>query len=450
MPQLSDARNRSRVSLARPGVIKPGSERLLDWRRTMAKRPGVIVVGGGLAGLACANALLEARVDAHVLEAAEAPGGRVRTDSYEGFLLDRGFQVYLTAYPEGQRVLDLQALSLHRFIPGAKVWRGGRLHTVADPLRHPVAAVSHLFDAVGGLADKLRVLELRQHATSGELEDVWQRPQQDSLRFLRDLGFSDEMLDAFLRPFFGGIFLERQLTTSSRMLEFVFRMFSQGHAAVPERGMEAIPAQLAAKLPSGALRMRVRVAEVWGHRVRLSDGEMLHSDAVVVATDPGTAASLLVGMPSPVMNPATCLYFAAPEPPVEGPWLTLNGDGQGPVNSVAVMSEVSPAYAPQGQSLVSVSVVDDDGDAESLEARVRAQLAEWFGAAVPAWRHLRTYAIAQALPAQPPAVLGEPHRPVRLSAGLYVCGDHRENASINGALMSGRRAAEAVLQDLGR
>ncbi|WP_208722924.1 NAD(P)/FAD-dependent oxidoreductase [Corallococcus llansteffanensis] len=416
----------------------------------MAK-PGVIVVGGGLAGLACARALIESRVDAVVLEAGDAPGGRVRTDVHEGFLLDRGFQVYLTAYPEGRRVLDLKALSPRRFIPGAKVWRGGRLHTVADPLRRPVEAVSHVFEPVGSLLDKLRVLELRQHATSGELTDLWQRPQQESQRFLLDLGFSEEMIDVFLRPFFGGIFLERELTTSSRMLEFVFRMFSRGHAVVPERGMGAIPEQLALKLPSGALRMKVRVAEAWGHRVRLSDGEMLHADAVVVATDPGTAASLLVGMPAPRMNSVTCLYFAAPEPPVEGPWLVLDGEGRGPVNNVAVMSEVSPAYAPKGQALVSVSVVGEAGAAAGLEARVREQLTEWFGAAaVSAWRHLRTYVLPEALPAQPPSALVEPHRAVRLAAGLYVCGDHRENASVDGALTSGRRAAEAVLLDLGR
>ncbi|WP_199728776.1 NAD(P)/FAD-dependent oxidoreductase [Corallococcus sp. CA053C] len=415
----------------------------------MAK-PGVIVVGGGLAGLACAKALTEARVGAIVLEAGDAPGGRVRTDVHEGFLLDRGFQVYLTAYPEGRRVLDLKALSPRRFIPGAKVWRGGRLHTLADPLRRPVEAVSHVFAPVGGLLDKLRVLELRQLATSGELADLWQRPQQESQRFLGDLGFSEEMINAFLRPFFGGIFLERELTTSSRMLEFVFRMFSQGETVVPERGMGAIPEQLALKLPSGALRMKVRVAEAWGHRVRLADGEMLHADAVVVATDPATATSLLVGMPAPRMNRVTSLYFAAPEPPVEGPWLVLDGEGQGPVNNVAVMSEVSPAYAPKGQALVSVSVVGEASDAAGLEARVRGQLTEWFGTAVSAWRHLRTYVLPEALPAQPPSALVEPHRAVRLAAGLYVCGDHRENASIDGALTSGRRAAEAVLMDLGR
>jgi phytoene dehydrogenase-like protein len=170
-------------------------------------------------------------------------------------------------------------------------------------------------------------------------------------------------------------------------------------------------------------------------------------DAVVVATDAPVAEELLPGMPPRKMNAVTCLYFAALEPPVRGPYLVLNGEGRGPVNNLAVMSEVAPEYAPPGQALVSVSVVEQAGDAETLEARVREQLTEWFGAVVTKWRHLRTYALARALPAQPPESFSEPHRQVRLSPGLYVCGDYRENGSIEGAMVSGRRAAEALLRD---
>jgi hypothetical protein len=143
----------------------------------------------------------------------------------------------------------------------------------------------------------------------------------------------------------------------------------------------------------------------------------------------------------------TCLYFAAPEPPVRGPWLVLNGDAVGPVNNLAVLSEVAPEYAPAGQALISVSVLGEFPAAEVLESRVREQLRGWFGGAVDGWRHLRTYVIPHALPAMTAEVLAEPHRPVRLSPGLYVCGDHRDNASIDGALVSGRRAAEALLAD---
>jgi phytoene dehydrogenase-like protein len=420
------------------------------WEGAHVSNPDVIVVGGGLAGLACARALVAGRVRVLLLEGGDAPGGRVRTDAHEGFLLDRGFQVYLTAYPEGRRALDLRALGLRRFTPGAKVWRGGRLHTVADPLRRPGEALAHLFGGPGTFGDKLRVLELRQLALSGELDDMWHRPQRTSLRYLEELGFTEGMREGFLRPFFAGIFLERELDTSSRFLEFVFRMFATGDTVVPEQGMSAIPEQLAAGLPSGALRMRAPVAEAWGHRVRLADGETIGAKAVVVATDPASAAGLLPGLVAPRMNRVTCLYFAAPEPPVSGPWLVLNGEGRGVVNNVAVMSEVSPAYAPAGQALVCVSVLGEAPEAGALEARVREELTGWFGAAVSAWRHLRTYIIPRALPAQVPAALEPPRRPVRLSPGLYVCGDHRDNASIDGALGSGRRAAEAVLLDLGR
>jgi phytoene dehydrogenase-like protein len=411
--------------------------------------PDVIVVGAGLAGLTCARVLQQSRVKAWVLEASDGVGGRVRTDTVDGFLLDRGFQVFLEAYPEPQRWLDYKALDFQRFFPGALVWREGALHHVADPLRRPLQAAAHAFNKVGSFWDKLHVLDLRRQALSGTVEDVFHRPQKTSLKYLRDVGFSEEMVEAFFRPFFGGVFLEKELRTSSRMLEFVFRMFATGPIAVPARGMGALAAQLAAKLPSGALRTNVPVEEVWGHRVRLASGETVEASAVVVATDAPAAEELLLGMPPRKMNAVTSLYFAAPEPPVRGPYLMLNGEGTGPVNNLAVMSEVAPSYAPEGQALVSVSVLETADDSEALEARVREQLSGWFGEAVAKWRHLRTYAIAHALPTQTPEMLEEPHRRVRLSPGLYACGDYRENGSIEGAMVSGRRAAEALLRDRG-
>lgn len=414
------------------------------------RNPEVIVVGAGLAGLACARVLSQERVRVRVLEASDGVGGRVRTDAVEGFLLDRGFQVFLSAYPEASAVLDTRALGLHRFVPGAKVWRGGRLHTLVDPWRRPLQAVAHVLNPVGTLVDKLNMAELRQQALAGTVEDVWHRPQCTALEYLRRLEFSEGMIDAFFRPFLGGVFLERELETSSRFLEFVFRMFATGDVGVPERGMGALAEQLREGLPLNTVRLNAPVSDVWGHRVRLASGETMTASAVVVATDAPSAEGLLLGMPLPETRRATCLYFAAPEPPVKGPWLVLNGEGEGPVNHLAVMSEVAPSYAPEGQALVSVSVLGEVRAPEPLEARVREQLTGWFGDAVAGWRHLRTYEIEHALPAMTTRALVEPHRPVRLSPGLYVCGDHRDSASIEGALVSGRRAAEALLLDLGK
>ena len=410
-------------------------------------RPEVIVVGAGLAGLTCARLLHQAKVKVRVLEASDGVGGRARTDRVEGFLLDRGFQVFLMAYPEPARWLDYAALDFRRFFPGAKVWREGGLHLVADPFRRPLQAAAHVLNPVGSFMDKLHVLDLRQQSLAGSVEDVFHRAQRSSRRYLADVGFSDGMVEAFWRPFFGGIFLEKELSTSSRVLEFVFRMFATGATVVPARGMGALAEQLAAKLPAGTVRLGTAVEEVGGHRVRLASGQSETCDAVVVATDAPAAEGLLPGMPPRAMNAVTCLYFAAERPPVRGPYLVLNGEGRGPVNNVAVMSEVSPAYAPEGQALVSVSVVGPVEAPETLEARVREQLTEWFGGEVAGWRHLRTYVLPHALPAQPPESFAEPHRRVRLSPGLYVCGDYRENGSIDGAMASGRRAAEAFLRD---
>ncbi|MET0402957.1 MAG: NAD(P)/FAD-dependent oxidoreductase, partial [Cystobacter sp.] len=380
-------------------------------------------------------------------EAGDGVGGRVRTDAVDGFLLDRGFQVFLTAYPEPQRWLDYRALGLRRFFPGARVWRGGRMHTVADPFRRPLQAALNAFNPVGSFTDKLHVLDLWKQAQAGEVEDVFLRPQKPSREYLRDVGFSDEMVEGFFQPFFGGIFLEKELRTSSRMLEFVFRMFAAGATVVPARGMGELTRQLAAKLPEGAVKVNTPVEEVFGHRVRLASGAREECDAVVVATDAPVAAELLTGMPPRRMNAVTCLYFAAPEPPVRGPFLVLNGDGRGPVNNLAVMSEVSPDYAPAGQALVSVSVLETAEGSAALEARVREQLTEWFGAGVKGWRHLRTYELPHALPAQSPEDWDVAHRRVRLSPGLYACGNYRENGSIDGAMASGRRAAETLLRD---
>ena len=400
----------------------------------------VMVVGGGLAGLSCGRALSQAGLRVRILEASDAAGGRVRTDRVDGFLLDRGFQVFLTAYPESRKVWDLPALDLRAFQPGARIFRGGRFHTVTDPWRQPLRALGSAFSPVGSLADKLKVARLRSRALRGSLDELFARPEETSQKRLVRLGFSAQMLESFFRPFFGGIFLEKELSTSSRMMEFVFRMMALGEVALPAGGMGRLSEALAAQLPPGALRLGAKVERVQPRSVTLDSGEVLRAGAVVVATEGPAAAKLLPSLPVAAGRPVICLYFAAPEPPVRGARLLLNGEGRGLVNNLAVLSEVAPGYAPAGQSLISVTVLAAQAPDES---RIRAELSAWFGASVAGWRHLRTYAIAHALPAQSPGELLPPAPP--LPDGLFVCGDHRQHGSIEGAIVSGQRAASAVL-----
>lgn len=407
--------------------------------------PDVLIVGAGVAGLCCARQLVERGLTPLLLEAGDAPGGRVRTDEVDGFRLDRGFQVLLTAYPEARRVLDYGALDLRRFHPGALIRKGGRLRKLSDPLRRPRDAFATLLAPVGGLRDKLRIAKLRRDSRKGSLEELLARPAVASRAALADRGFSGEMVRGFLAPFLGGIFLEGELATSSRMLEFVFRMFSEGAAALPARGMGEIPRQLAAGLPKGSIRTGVRVRSVGPDEVVLEDGETLSASAVVAAVEGPEASRLLGGIRDPGSRSVTCMQFAAPAAPVRGPWLVLDGEGSGPVNNLCVPSEVSPDYAPTGRALVSASILREGVG----EDEVRSQMRDWFGPEADAWEHLRTDRIRHALPARPAALAEDPADEPALPDGLFVAGDHRATPSLQGAMESGRLTADRVAVSLG-
>jgi phytoene dehydrogenase-like protein len=401
----------------------------------------VVVVGAGMAGLACATHLVRRGVDVVVLEGSDAVGGRVRTDVVDGFRLDRGFQVLLTSYPELPQVLDVAALDLRKFEPGALVRYEGRFHRVVDPWRRPFRALASVFSPIGSLADKRRIGALRGDVVDVGYDDLLARPETSAAAHLAARGFTPSAVDRFFRPFFGGVFLERALSTSSRLLEYLFRAFALGDATLPAQGMGAIPQQLAARLPAGCVRTGARVEAVAPGRATLSTGEPVGASAVVVATEAPEARGLL-HLDTPEMRGVTCLHFAADRDPVSEPVLVLNAEPGGVVNDLAVLSAVAPGYAPAGAALVSVTVLGSG--AVDVEA-VRAELGRWFGDEVRRWRLLRALPIPHALPTFLPPTT--PVRPAAVRPGLYVAGDHRATPSLQGALESGRRAAEAVLAD---
>jgi phytoene dehydrogenase-like protein len=379
-----------------------------------------------------------------VLEAEDAVGGRVRTDIVDGFQLDRGFQVFLTAYPTARAWLDYEQLQLRTFAAGSRVRCDGAMHEVSDPWREPGAWWATLRAPVGSLADKIRIATLRRAARRGSMAELWARPETTALAAMRAHGFSERMIERFLRPWFGGIFLDRELETSSRMLEFVFRMFAEGCAALPAAGMQAIPEQLAAGLPTGTVRLGARVARVETSAVFLESGERIAARHIVVATENAGAAALLPEVAVPRWRATTTIYFASARSPLGAPMLVLNGEGRGYVNNLVVLSDVAPSYAPAGQALVAASVLGEPAMEErALVERVREELCAWFGAEVVDWRWLRSYRLPRALPAR--MSLG-PMKPVAVRPGVWIAGDGRTSASIQGAMESGEAVAAEILR----
>ena len=423
-----------------------------------------VIVGAGLAGLSCAVRMEAANANIRLLEADDAPGGRIRTDLVDGFRLDRGFQLLLTGYPAAQEVLDLKALRLKNFSSGALVYHEGRFHHFADPFRGSLAATIRLaFDGIVPMKDKLLVAKLRSHVKKGTVADLFARDESTTREHLVAFGFSPLMIERFFEPFLSGIFLERELVTSSRFFEFLFRMFSSSEAAVPENGMEMIPRQLAVRLRADTLQVNTQVTRLRRERngfiVDTRDGKQIAARNVVLALPDPQVRQLLDGISGRAKlgkdqhwNRTTTFYYASHRTPIADPILILNGEGPkaGPLNNAVVMSQVSGSYAPAGAHLISASVVGQAPEAQSsmekLESEVREQLTKWFGLDVGRWEVIGGYPIAQALPLCRSALWQQ--AAVRLSDGVFVCGDYRELPSTQGALASGQRAAEAALRQL--
>ncbi len=403
----------------------------------------VVIVGAGLAGLAAASTIQRTGRTVTVLEASDGVGGRVRTDELDGFLLDRGFQVLLTAYPELERQIDGTALDLQYFAPGAVIWLDGRAFRVGDPLREPSTLFRTATAPIGSLADKIRIAWLRERLRRASTPELLRGEDTSTAEYLAKLGFSTTMIERFIGPLFAGIQLDPELGTSRRMFDTIFRSLTTGAAAVPARGMQALPNQMAATLHPGTVHLQAPVAEVHGGGVSLADGRVITAEAVVVATE-GPAAAALLDLPVPGSRSVSGVYFAAPKAPVSGNVVILDGTSRGPALNVTVMTETAASYGPGDQSLIVASCPGDTG--ADLEERVRVQLTRWWGSQVHDWRHLRTYRIAHGQPDQSPPFA--PKQRVHLGDRLFVCGDHRDTGSIQGALFSGRRTGDAVVHSL--
>lgn len=405
----------------------------------------IVIIGGGVAGLTCANYLQKNGLSSTILEASDGLGGRVRSDIVDGFTLDRGFQILNTSYKEVQQLLDYEQLNLKPFRSGAVIRYQNDFTTLADPFKEPSSILSSFFSPVGTFSDKLRILRLVMHLNDMDDDEIFKHADSDTLQFLKDFGWGDRLIEQFFIPFFGGVFLENDLRTSSNFFEFVFKHFYEGEAALPQAGMQAIPNQLASSLPANSIRLNAKVTKLDNNKITLSTGEVFYANAIVLATDAHQADILLGQTTERIFNRTTCTYFAAKQSPLNQKMLVLNPNRHNAVHNLCVPSDIAPAYAPEGKSLISVSTQGlEFVDETSLTTQIRKELTDWYGDQVAEWQHLRTYHLPEALPAFP---ANTTMRPLQLSKTLFQCGDQTAYPSLNAAMMTGRQVANLIMEE---
>jgi protoporphyrinogen oxidase len=404
-----------------------------------------LIIGAGLSGLTAARVLKLAGRKVKIIEASDGPGGRVRTDEVNGFLLDRGFQVFLTAYPEAKHFLDYKALDLKPFSPGSIILTNSGIDEIGDPLREASSLIRTLKSPVGTLSDKFRLLLLRLKLAGISIDEIFSKKETTTLEYLSAVGFGKKIISDFFAPFMSGIYLEQNLDTSSRMFEFVFKMFSESDTAIPAKGMGMIPRQLASDLSVEELILNERAISIDGNKVQTASGNVFEASTILIAT---TADCIPVPFQRRLIKKksVTCMYFSADQAPYQKALIALNAIPNRLVNNLAVMSNISSCYAPEGKSLISVSLSGNEQfiKQDELELKVKEELKIWFKECSD-WVPIKTYEIPYALPDNSHVINDILPSSIRINYSTFICGDHLLNGSINAAMKSGRIAAEAML-----
>ncbi|WP_143961026.1 protoporphyrinogen/coproporphyrinogen oxidase [Litoribacter populi] len=404
----------------------------------------VYIIGAGMAGLVAAYELEAVGYRPVILESSDSVGGRVRTDLKNGYLLDRGFQIFLTGYPEGKRYLDYDALNLKYFDPDMVILRSdGSMH-VTDPFLNPAGIFSMALSKVGNTKDKIKLFTISAGLMQKSEEQIFKTDVLTTREYFLARGFSPEIIANFLNPLFKGIFLEGELKTPSSMFEFVFKMLHKGKVAIPELGMQEIPNQLYGKLKNTAVRFNTMVKFVDGSVITLEDGEEIVADEIICTTLP-TYLKDFKKEGEFNYHKVTNIYYAISRSFLAQPSIGLVPGENFLINNLVFHTDVSPSYSTTEKALLSVSIVNDTVGVEDLVARVAKELQVLSGIRSEYFEHIHTYEIEEALPDIP--VLKHDILAVdcKIGENVHLAGDYLLNPSLNAAMRSGRRAAESII-----
>ncbi|MGY8920823.1 MAG: FAD-dependent oxidoreductase [Flavobacteriales bacterium] len=406
------------------------------------KSPSIHIIGGGISGLIAARVLEEHGLSATIIEASDRLGGRVKTDVVDGYSLDHGFQVLLTAYPAAKKYLDFDALELQEFLPGSAIFKNGKQKIIGDPLRNLSLLLPTLFSGIGTVNDKLKILALNRRLKKKSIQNIFAEKEQTTRVYLENIGFSEAIITNFFTPFFSGIFLENKLETSSRMFEFVYKMFGEGNAALPKDGIQAIPKQLFEKLKSTTYVFNTKVKSVENGSIKLESGETLKSNFTIIATQAS-------GLVSNLKNQATLwkscdtLYFEIAKREIKKPLIGLIAAPNTLINNIFYHTSLQTS-ATATKELLSVTVIDKQNlTNKQLVTEVQKELKELCN--IDSCTFIKQYNIPMALPNLQDIQYEMLPSETRLTETIFLAGDTQLNGSLNAAMIAGERAALEVI-----
>ena len=408
----------------------------------------VVIVGAGISGLTAASVLQSKGYSVKILELASEPGGRMRSENYAGFILDRGFHLFLNALPEAKSTLDYDKLQLKSLYPGILVYYKGEFNIISNPLKKSLDILSMSVAGNATFWDKIKLGKLFNEIQQMDEYEIFNIPEKTSLEFLTEYGFSNKIIQSFFKPLLSTAFLENEMKTSSRLLHFNLKMLFSEDASLPKEGIGAIPQKMADQLLPGTIQYKSKVKRIDDNMLELTTGEIICGKKIILSANAMDLEKICPGLSGNIdAHHVSTLYFAASSAPVKKPIVMLNGEGKGIVNNVFVPSLVQPSYAPNGMHLISVNVTKpNDFDDYELVDQVQMELIDWFGTQVSQWEHLKTYHIKYAIPRKKSISFSSYAK--QISDDLFICGDHLTYGSLNAALRSGKEVALRVEESI--